>query len=62
MGKRRYQQQERSLRRRLQEHQEKIKTEQAKDMPDEGLIRYWKREVQAFEAGIVRVRKRLGRK
>lgn len=60
MSKRRYRRREQSLRQRLQEHTEKIEAERAKSVPDEGLIRYWKKEMKAFETGIERARKRLG--
>ena len=59
VGKRRYRRQERSLIERLREHVAKVEAEQAKNLPDEGLIRYWEREIKAFEAGIARARRRL---
>ncbi len=59
VGKRRYRRQEQSLVKRLQEHQKKIGAERAKGVPNEGLIRYWEREVKAFEVSITRARKRL---
>mgnify|MGYP007082003123 FL=1 len=59
MGKRRYRRQERSLRQRLQEHVAKIAAEWVRPFPNEGLIRYWEREMLAFEAGIARARRKL---
>lgn len=37
----------------------KIHTELQKPSPDDRLVRYWKREIRAFEQGIERARKRL---
>jgi hypothetical protein len=62
MGKRRYHRQEQSLRERLEEHLSKITVEQAKASPDENLIRYWEREVKAFEMEIARARSKQGKK
>ncbi len=59
MGKGRYRQKIRSLRRRIQEHRSKIGRERLKSFPDEALIRHWERETRAFEDGIERARKRL---
>ena len=62
MGKGRYRRKIQSLRRRIQEHRGKIGREWLKSFPDETLIRHWEREIQAFEDGIERARKRLGRR
>ena len=58
VGKRRYRRQERSLRERVREHRGKIRVELRKPLPDDRLIRYWEREIRAFEKGIERARKR----
>jgi len=60
MGKRRYRRKRESLEVRVQEHQGKIKAEQEKPTPDEGRIRYWQREIRAFQDGLRRARRRLG--
>ncbi|MEH2236057.1 hypothetical protein [Nostoc sp.] len=52
---------ERSLNRRIAEHQEKIRLESEKDSPDRGLIRHWETEICAFEKGIQQALKRLGK-
>jgi hypothetical protein len=62
MGKGRYRQKIRSLQRRIREHRSKIGRERLRSVPDERLIQHWEREVRAFEDGIERARKRLGRK
>jgi hypothetical protein len=49
------------LARRIVEHQEKIRLEYEKNVPDEGLIRHWKTEIRAFEKGIQQALKRLGK-
>jgi hypothetical protein len=58
VGKRRYRRQEQSLKEQLQEHLAKVVAERTKETPDEGLIRHWEREIQAFTAGIARARKK----
>ena len=61
MGKARYRRKVESLEVRLREHLEKIAKEKQKAMPDEGLIRHWQREIKAFQDGIQRARKRMGK-
>jgi hypothetical protein len=61
MGKRRYREKVRSPQRRIREHRSKINRERLKSAPDEGLVRHWEREVRAFEDGIGRARRRMGR-
>jgi hypothetical protein len=62
MGKRRYRRKKASLEARIKEHREKIAQEQQKAISDVGLIRYWEREIAAFQAGIEGAQKRLGEK
>jgi hypothetical protein len=62
VGKRRYRLQEQSLRERLKEHVTKVAAEQAKEVPNENLIRYWEREIKAFELGIARARRKQRKK
>lgn len=52
MGKKNHKKAIRSLTQRIAEHQEKIRLEYEKDIPDEGLIGHWKSEIRAFEKGI----------
>ncbi|MGF1522443.1 MAG: hypothetical protein ACFBSF_09010 [Leptolyngbyaceae cyanobacterium] len=61
MGKRNHLKAIRSLQNRIDEHLEKIRLEEQKERSDVGLIRHWKKEIQAFEKGIRQARKRLGR-
>jgi hypothetical protein len=56
VGKRRYRRQEESLVERFQGHLAKVEAERVKNLPNEGLIHYWEREIKAFEAGIARAR------
>jgi hypothetical protein len=50
------------LRERLKEHEDKIAAEQSRPGPNEDVIRYWEKEMRAFEDGIARARKRLRRR
>lgn len=61
MGKKEFLKQIQSLFDRKNEHEEKIKVEQRKTSPDQALIRYWQRELRAFDEAIMRAEKRLGR-
>jgi len=61
MGKARYRRKVESLEARLREHLEKIAKEKQKTVPDEGLIRHWQREIEAFQDGIHRAQKRMGK-
>ena len=60
MGKKNHKKAIRTLSQRIAEHQEKIRLELEKDLPDEGLISHWETEIRAFEKGIQQARKRLG--
>jgi hypothetical protein len=42
----------------FREHREKIEQERSKPDPNDGLIHYWEREIEAFQKGINRVRRR----
>ncbi|MGK7889635.1 MAG: hypothetical protein AB4042_09900 [Leptolyngbyaceae cyanobacterium] len=61
MGKKNHKKAIRSLQNRIDEHQEKIRIESEREIPDEGLIHHWEMEIRAFEKGIEQARKRLGR-
>jgi peptidoglycan hydrolase CwlO-like protein len=61
MGKKNYRKTIRSLQRRITEHEDKIELEQKKDLPDQGLIHHWQKEIRAFEKGIQQAQKRLGK-
>ena len=61
MGKKNYKKAIRSLNQRIAEHQEKIRLELEKDLPDQGLINHWEKEIRAFERGIQQAKKRLGK-
>ena len=62
MGKNHFQKAISSLQARIAEHQEKIKLELERELPDQGLIHHWQKEIRAFEKGIKRALKRLGKK
>ena len=61
MGTKNHRKAIRSLQKRIIEHQEKIRIESQKDMPNEGLMHHWRMEIRAFERGIAQARKRLGK-
>ena len=61
MGKKNHKKTVRSLTKRIEEHQEKIRQEYAKELPDQGLIDHWQAEIATFEKGIKQAYKRLGR-
>jgi hypothetical protein len=61
MGKRNHLKTIRSLQKRIDEHQEKIRLERLRELPNSGLIRHWEKEIRAFEKGIQQAKKRLGR-
>lgn len=61
MGKKNHQKAIRSLEKRIIEHQDKIKLELKRESPDKGLINHWQIEIKAFENGIKRALKRLGK-
>ncbi|MEM9120116.1 MAG: hypothetical protein AAF827_14720 [Cyanobacteria bacterium P01_D01_bin.6] len=61
MGKRHYLKAINSLQSRIREHETKIQRELEQDSPDQGLIRYWQKEIAAFEKEIRQAQKRLGR-
>ncbi|WP_019500446.1 hypothetical protein [Pseudanabaena sp. PCC 6802] len=61
MGKKNHEKAIRSLNKRIAEHEDKIKRELEKDVPDLGLIRHWQVEIRAFEKGIQQAQKRLGK-
>lgn len=61
MGKKNHKKAIRSLNQRIAEHQEKIRLELEKDLPDQGLINHWEKEIRAFEKGIQQAKKRLGK-
>ncbi len=50
-----------SLQSRIAEHETKIRLELEKPLPDEGLINHWQKEIKAFQKGIARALKRLGK-
>ncbi|OKH16955.1 hypothetical protein [[Limnothrix rosea] IAM M-220] len=62
MGKRHFKKAIVSLQARIDEHQVKIKTELEKDLPDQGLIHHWQKEIAAFQKGIQQAKKRLGKR
>ena len=61
MGKKNHKKAIESLKKRITEHQNKIKLELIKENPDRGLINHWQVEIKAFKKGIPRALKRLGK-
>jgi peptidoglycan hydrolase CwlO-like protein len=62
MGKKHFQKAIASLELRIEEHRVKIDLELAKNLPDQGLINHWQKEILAFQKGIKQAQKRLGKK
>jgi len=50
-----------SLEERVREHRAKISSEKRKAHPDEGLIRFWEREISSYSEQIERKYRRLRR-
>jgi len=61
MGKKEFLKQTESLNRKIKEHEQMIKLEKDKSFPDEGLIKYWEREIRAFKDALQKAQKRLRR-
>ena len=61
MGKKNHRKTIRSLNDRILEHRDKIELELRRELPDDGLIRHWQKEICAFEKGIQQAKKRLGK-
>ncbi|MBM4140192.1 MAG: hypothetical protein FJ242_01665 [Nitrospira sp.] len=61
MGKKEFLRQIESLKRRIDEHEAMINREKDKYNPDEGLIKYWEKEILAFKNAIEKTQKRLRR-
>jgi hypothetical protein len=50
-----------SLRYQIIRHHQKIADEQQKELPDENLIHYWRREIAELEKSLAKAEKRLKR-
>jgi len=61
MSKKEFLKQIRSLEERKREHENKVKSELRKASPDSNLIKYWQREIHAFDDAIRRAEKRVRR-
>ncbi|MGB5769067.1 MAG: hypothetical protein WBM32_04245 [Crocosphaera sp.] len=48
MGKKNHKKTIRSLMKRIEEHQYKIRQESLRESPDEGMIHHWQAEIAAF--------------
>ncbi|MEK6657660.1 MAG: hypothetical protein AABY58_09485 [Nitrospirota bacterium] len=59
MGKHGWKKRIESLRLQILEHENKIKRERVKLHPDEGLIKHWRIEIEAFKNSLNRALKRL---
>ena len=62
MGKRVFLRQIESLRRRIEEHLNKIDAERKNSIPNEKRILYWEREIENYKVEIMKSEKRLRRK
>ena len=61
MGKQGWKKRIESLRLRISEHENKIKIEKIKSCPDEGRIKHWDAEINAFNNSLNKALKRLGK-
>lgn len=61
MGKKEFLRQIESLKERIREHELKIDSEMEKSLPNKECIKYWQKEIKAFENAIEKARKRLRR-
>lgn len=61
MGKSQFKKAISSLETPIAEHQTKIRLELNKEFPDQGLIKHWQKEINAFEKGIQQALKKLGK-
>ncbi len=59
MSKRGLKKRAEGLRLQILTHQNKIKNEKAKQIPDEGKIHHWEAEITAFKNSLARVLRRL---
>ncbi len=59
MSHRRLKKRIQSLEHQMRIHEEKIREEKNKPIPDEGLITYWQREIEVFKNNIERANKRF---
>jgi len=62
MGKKEFLKQIKSLQKRIEEHEAKISEEIMKTTPDNKVIKYWEREIEAYKDAIAKAEKRLRRK
>lgn len=61
MGKKKYLKQISSFNRLIDEHLNKIKMEEDKNIPNTKLINYWKKEIDNFRKELIKSEKRLKR-
>ncbi|MBE0427554.1 MAG: hypothetical protein IBX72_13040 [Nitrospirae bacterium] len=61
MGKKRILKSIRSFEKLIIEHNEKIVKEKSTSVPDQGLIRYWEREIMTYREELEKARGRLKR-
>lgn len=61
MSKRGFRKQIKSLELRIEEHEDKIRTENKKSQPDEGRIHHWTAEIETFGKSLEKAKRRLRR-
>jgi hypothetical protein len=61
MSKRGFRKQIKSLVLRIEEHEDKIRTEKEKSQPDEGKVQHWRSEIEAFGKSLEKAKRRLRR-
>ena len=50
-----------SLKKQIKQHEDKIRKERIKDLPDEGMIKHWEVEIASFRASIEKIMRRLNK-
>ena len=61
MSKKKFRKSVESIRHQIKKHYQKIAQEQQKEIPDENLIHYWRKELAGLKKSLAKAEKRLRR-
>ncbi len=61
MGNKRLKKKIESLKKQIIRHEDKIRKEEMKNSPDEGMINHWEVEIASFKKGIEKIMRRLNK-
>ena len=61
MGTKRLKKKIESLKKQIIRHEDKIRKEEMKNSPDEGMINHWEVEIASFKKGIEKIMRRLNK-